>query len=271
MQQTVHIVGSPGIFVDHRTPDHKFSKPVVLVHGAFGAYLVMDKIAEELAERGFECYTPSLRGHKPSEPVDLAAVRLHDYVTDIETVVSELGLHNPVLLGHSMGGLIAFLYASTHNVAAVVGLDPALPPEFWQPEVDAKEVSKLPPVLLWSHLKHPGEGYADAIDALEDIRGDDLVQIFEFRDYPESKKALMDIISGVSVKVDTLKGIPMLLFGVEHDHATHFSIPRDKIRKMAEYCGADFREVKGATHPGIVLGRHAYEVADIVADWLRGL
>jgi len=266
----VHIVGSPGIFVDHRIPDNSYIHPLILIHGAFGGYLTMDKLSEELAERGFECYTPSLRGHKPSEPINLASVRFDDYVTDIETVAAELALHTPVLVGHSMGGLVAFRYAAMHPVTAVVGVDPAPPANVWKPDVDESEIVPLPPVLLESHL-HPtsAEGYADAIDALKDIRGDDLVQILEFRDYPESKQALLDIVSGVSVPTEPLQHIPMLLFGVEYDHATQLSIPRDKVEAMAEQCGAAFREIADTTHPGAVLGRHVPEVAAAIAGWLR--
>ncbi len=56
------------------------------------------------AARGYPAYAVSLRGHGGSEG-DLAVASFEDYVDDVETAAKAIG-SEPVLVGHSMGGLV---------------------------------------------------------------------------------------------------------------------------------------------------------------------
>ena len=78
--------------------------PLVFLHGAGGA-TAEDPFLAKLAER-FHVYAPLLPGYGDSEECptirDMLDFTLHSW-----DVVAALGLKDPILVGHSMGGMIA--------------------------------------------------------------------------------------------------------------------------------------------------------------------
>ena len=86
--------------------------PLVFLHGA-GGLLEDDPFVSALAEK-YHVYAPFLPGYGESENADLLedmlAVTLHTF-----DVVEALGLSRPILVGHSMGGMIAAEMAATAN------------------------------------------------------------------------------------------------------------------------------------------------------------
>ncbi len=81
--------------------------PLLFVHGAYCAAWVWDRhFLPFFADRGYQAHALSLRGHGASEGHErLSSWRLRDYVADVEQVIVGLS-RPPVLIGHSMGGLI---------------------------------------------------------------------------------------------------------------------------------------------------------------------
>ncbi|MFB6212892.1 MAG: alpha/beta fold hydrolase [Candidatus Magasanikbacteria bacterium] len=276
MEREEYKIGENQIFVERLTPDRAsdtseeleiYDRPVVLIHGAFGGSFSWNKISSALCEEGFECISPSLRGHGPSGG-SLGSVGLGDYVEDIEVVVDELGLEKPVIIGHSMGGLIGFLYARKHidDVEAIVGLDPALPKEIWDIE-ETDILENLDDPVGLEDIEG-GMDISKVRDRVPDISPEYAVDMVR-RANKEPKKVWEQIVDGVSIPSDSFKDTPLLLMGVEFDNALKISVPAEKIRDMAEKFNGDFFAVKGATHSGIVMGEHAGEVGSIIADWLR--
>src|ERR1700674_4096534 len=78
------------------------------------------------AQAGWDAWTLDLRGHGLSPaPGGLGRVSLADYVADVRRCLDHLG--ETVLVGHSMGGLIAQKAAEGGGVAAAVFLTSAPP------------------------------------------------------------------------------------------------------------------------------------------------
>ena len=75
-------------------------------------------VGERLTAAGLSVVIPDHRGHGRSQGRPVSVVRFDDYVDDLHTVAAEVaaewGEAPTVLLGHSMGGLIAVLYALRH-------------------------------------------------------------------------------------------------------------------------------------------------------------
>lgn len=106
--------------------------PVLLIHGMFGGAWMWENYQALLARHGYESHALNLRGHHGSRPVpDIGKVRLGDYVDDALQVARTL--KNPIVIGHSMGGLLAQKVAEAGVCQATV-LVAAAPPR-WIPIV----------------------------------------------------------------------------------------------------------------------------------------
>ncbi len=95
--------------------------PILFVHGAWhGAWCWQENFLPYFAEHGYVSLALSLRGHGTSAGREhLRWMRIPDYVTDVAQVVSQLPTP-PILVGHSMGGLIIQKYLETHSAPAAV-------------------------------------------------------------------------------------------------------------------------------------------------------
>ena len=94
--------------VIRRTPKgHARPTPLLFVHGAYGgAWLWDEHFLPYFAERGWVAHALSLRGHAGSDGAEAVQfARLRDYVADVEQVAASLPAP-PVLIGHSLGGMV---------------------------------------------------------------------------------------------------------------------------------------------------------------------
>jgi pimeloyl-ACP methyl ester carboxylesterase len=98
--------------------------PLLFVHGAWHGAWCWEPMAEWFAERGWAAHSLDLRGHGASEANrSLRWLSIADYVDDVAGVVSGLA-PAPVLVGHSMGGLVVQKYLEAAAAPAAVLLAP---------------------------------------------------------------------------------------------------------------------------------------------------
>jgi pimeloyl-ACP methyl ester carboxylesterase len=98
---------------------------VVLLHGFLEHAHVWDWVAPRLAEAGYHIFALDWRGHGDSEWIGAGGYyHFPDYVADLSGVVRNLG-GTAALVGHSMGGGAAILYAGTEpgRVTALVSIE----------------------------------------------------------------------------------------------------------------------------------------------------
>jgi pimeloyl-ACP methyl ester carboxylesterase len=103
--------------------------PLLFVHGAWHAAWCWDEnFLSFFADKGYRALALSFRGHGES-PVDkpLRALSVGDYVEDVRSVADRLD-SPPVVIGHSMGGLIVQKYLEKHDAPAGV-LMTSIPPQ----------------------------------------------------------------------------------------------------------------------------------------------
>jgi pimeloyl-ACP methyl ester carboxylesterase len=100
--------------------------PVLFIHGvAHGAWCFAEHWLAETAAAGYPAYALSLRGHGGSGGGrNLGTTLMRDYVHDIMQTIAELP-QPPVIVGHSMGAILAQLVAERYPVRAMVLLTPA--------------------------------------------------------------------------------------------------------------------------------------------------
>ena len=93
--------------------------PVVMIHGAFCGPWSLDGLKRKFKEAGYAVTTPCLRFHdqKPP-PAALGTTGLGEYAADLEDEIQALGTA-PILVGHSMGGLLAQQLAARMEARAL--------------------------------------------------------------------------------------------------------------------------------------------------------
>ena len=99
---------------------------ILLLHGMACVHEHMAPLVEAFAP-SHRCVAFDMRGHG-SSGVPRDAYSADDFTSDIAFAIDELGLDRPILIGHSFGGSVSLIFASTHpeRVRALVMLDSGL-------------------------------------------------------------------------------------------------------------------------------------------------
>ncbi|HVP98731.1 MAG TPA: alpha/beta hydrolase [Roseiarcus sp.] len=125
--------------------------PLLFVHGAWhGAWCWDEHFLGYFSQRGFWAHAVSLRGHGESEGKErLRFARLRDFVEDLEQTVDSLPA-TPVLIGHSLGGLVVQKYLERRRVPLAVLLASVPPKGAWR--VALRRLREQPVDVLKSNL-----------------------------------------------------------------------------------------------------------------------
>ncbi|WP_404418752.1 alpha/beta hydrolase [Marinospirillum sp.] len=107
--------------------------PVLFVHGIFSGAWIWDKyFLPWFAERGYQAYALSFRGHGHSSAPDPdGQYQMHEYVQDLADAVAIIERTHgqaPLLVGHSMGGMVVQRYLSEQRGRGAV-LVTSIPPQ----------------------------------------------------------------------------------------------------------------------------------------------
>lgn len=98
-----------------------------MVHGAFCGGWVFDGFRTPFETAGHEVSTPDLTGHQPGASRQaVAGQSMGDYASQIVRLCDQQA-EPPILIGHSLGGLVAQLAAARTNIAALILLAPSAP------------------------------------------------------------------------------------------------------------------------------------------------
>lgn len=106
------------------------NQTLVLVHGITDDSLCWSSVAETLADR-FDIFMVDLRGHGKSEAPE-GGYLLGNLADELASLIRELGLAKPILLGHSLGGITSLVLAGRHpDLPRAIMMEDA--PPFWRP------------------------------------------------------------------------------------------------------------------------------------------
>lgn len=115
--------------IDKGSVSESHPVPLLFVHGAWHAAWCWDEhFLDFFAERGYRALAVSLRGHGGS-PTDkkLRDLSFTDFVEDVTAAADTLPTR-PVIIGHSMGGVLVQLYLQARQAPAGV-LMASMPPQ----------------------------------------------------------------------------------------------------------------------------------------------
>jgi pimeloyl-ACP methyl ester carboxylesterase len=187
--------------------------PILLIHGVFCHAGHFDGWVRALTNAGFECHAPSLPGHRPSDESALASFTLSDYLREIRRTAAALSAP-PIIIGHSMGGLLAQQLAATAPCTALVCVASA-PPWIATPQLRALPflARQMPAILAGRPIRADERTLRDlALHDLSEQEQDELVPTFG----PESGLAFRAMILGLSrIPGRPFKGPVLCLSGAE--------------------------------------------------------
>ncbi len=96
--------------------------PVVFIHGLTFNRATWGPLLDSLADR-FRCVAVDLPGHGGSAGLPQS---MEEVMHQVHDLVTGLGIERPVIVGHSLGAMMATFYAATFPVAGVVNVDQPL-------------------------------------------------------------------------------------------------------------------------------------------------
>jgi non-heme chloroperoxidase len=193
--------------------------PVLFVHGAFAAaWCWAEYVLPYFAKNGFHAYALSLRGHGASAGrKGLKFYSIRDYTDDVERIAAELD-PAPILIGHSMGGMLVQKYLERQPIPAGVLLA-SVPPSGLLSASFGLALSRpslfreINNVLLGQPMSQPRLRealFGRHIDPLK-------LQVYQRRMQPESLRAVWDMALFDLPQRWRSHASPMLVLGGELD------------------------------------------------------
>lgn len=253
-----------------RTPPAGVAKPVPLlfVHGAYGgAWTWEQHFLPFFAEHGYAAHALSLRGHGTSDGFEtLAFARLRDYVADVAQVVSSLPAP-PVLIGHSMGGMVVQKYLQEHRLPAAV-LMASVPPHGLLGSMLGMAFTNPALFNEMSAVQSAGPSGVNGVMVRRALFSDDApderVEEFIKRFQAESQLVLFDLM-GFDLPPSTPNlETPVLVLGAENDAFVF----RGALNATAEAYRTTAEVFPGMAH-AMMLDHGWEKVAERIVEWLE--
>jgi 3-oxoadipate enol-lactonase len=103
------------------------SYPIILIHPIGGNIDIWEHEIQFILKRGFRVIAYELRGHNKSSIGSKRDFTMYDLADDLHILFDDLNIKRCTLIGHSIGGAIASLYAKQypHNVDAIIFINSA--------------------------------------------------------------------------------------------------------------------------------------------------
>ena len=125
--ESIVVPGTIAGFPALRTRGRRGDRPTLLfLHGAFNTHEPFAPWVERLGAAGWDAVAASRRGRLGVGPARAKGLGIADYVDDTLRVIEALG-EAPIVIGHSVGGLIAQKVAEAGACRGAVLLAPAPP------------------------------------------------------------------------------------------------------------------------------------------------
>jgi pimeloyl-ACP methyl ester carboxylesterase len=247
------------------------ARDVVMIHGAFAGGWYFGWLRAAFEERGWRVRALNLRHHGGGYvPRELAQVGLEDYRADLTDLLRQYD-EPPVLVGHSMGGLLAQQLASDGRAAAAVLLAPSAPWGIFptSPHEYGTAMGLLQQGDYWNRIMVPDRQIAMTL-ALDRMDGELREQAMDLLG-PESGRAIFQTIHwgldfSMGSAVDHRKvECPVLCVAGTADQAVSTGTVRSVARKYHKV--STYEEVPRLSH--FIAGEPAAKgLPDLVLSWL---
>lgn len=239
--------------------------PLLFVHGAWHGAWCWNPLMDYLAEEGFTSYALDLPGHGTRESEGVVGLGIMDYVAEVESVIDELALTKPILIGHSMGGIIAQKFMEKNVALALVLIAPC----------PAMGGSLLLPI---KYLRQPIAAITATFGRKTRIRNQKMCNRLFFNDITpekleahyerlcsESSRAIRQmVLPGFKVKAAKIASIPVGVVAAGKDYFFEFQ----RLQNWAEEYRYDFLPFPEAAH-NLISEPERYDFGKTINKWLN--
>lgn len=250
------------------------SKTVVFIHGMYMTSLCWEQWTAHFQAKGYQYAAPNWPGrerpiaklrqdHPDPQLGRLTLTHVVDYFTDVIHKLDE----KPIIIGHSMGGLVVQLLLQKDLASAGVAIDSAPPMGVfttkWSflksnwPHITPFAAQSKPIEMTFPRFQYT---FVHTLPLVEQQAA------YEKYVVPESRRVPRE---SLTAKIDFKKPHPpLLLIAGAEDHIIPASLNKSNYaRYKASPSKTDFKEFAGRTH--FIIGQKNWEeVADYIIDWL---
>jgi len=250
------------------------SRTVVFVHGMYMTPACWSEWVAYFSSKGYRAVAPAWPGRDRSVEAlrqahpdpQTAALRLQDILDSVSRVIASLD-EKPILVGHSMGGLVVQLLSAQGKAAATVAIDSAPPfgvftTRFSFLKANWGHVTPFASLASPVAMDFPRFQYAfvNGMPLAEQRAAYDAYVV------PESRRVPRD---SLFARIDFSRPhAPILFIAGANDNIIPAPLNAANASKYSDRDSiTDFTEFPGRTH--FIIGQPNWrEVADYISDWL---
>ncbi len=253
------------------------AETILMIHGMWGTGSYWENFKGFFEAKGYRCAVPTLRFHdmEPDGVPDprLGPTSLLDYAEDLEKLIRELHVM-PILMGFSMGGLLAQILGSRELSKALVLLSPA-PPYGINVLTPSVAVNFRSALMRWGFWRKPFRlPFAETSHAMLNMMPSESRRSIYDKFVYESGRAACEIGFWFfdpkgAAKVDESKvTCPVLIIAGDKDREHPAPVTR-KIAKRYKNV-ATYKELSGHGH--WLVGEPGWQqIAEYIEGWLHEL
>jgi pimeloyl-ACP methyl ester carboxylesterase len=252
------------------------SKTILFVHGMYMTPLCWEHWLDYFQAKGFRCIAPAWpehdrpvralrKSHPDSQLGSLTLSRVIEHYTRLIHMLEE----KPILIGHSMGGLVVQLLLQRYEGIAGVAIDSAPPRGVLTTNMDFLKSN-------WPHI-NPFVSQSSPIQMtlerfqytfVNDLPAEVQQAAFERYVVPESRRVPAGSLTKVAAIDFSSIHPPLLLVAGSNDHLIPASLNQSNYNRYKRSASVtDFKEFAGRTH--FIIGQSGWEeVAGYIAEWL---
>ena len=240
---------------------------VVFIHGIGGSARIWGPQVASFAAAGLRPVALDLPGYGAREPVDRMDFDM--LAGDVEAQIARLGLDRPILVGHSMGGMVAQTALRRRPDAYRAAVLSCTSPAFGDPtgEFQKKFVAdRLGPLDAGRTMAELAPAMVDAVSGpAPDAAGRQLAIATIAATAARSYRAAVHCLVGFDERANLARiGIPVLCLAGAHDR---LAPPAMMERMAARIPGARFVRLAGVGHLPNVEAPRAFDAA--IFDFLH--
>jgi pimeloyl-ACP methyl ester carboxylesterase len=255
------------------------SKTIVFIHGMYMTSLCWGEWPDYFQARGYRCMAPGWPGREQSvmklreshpDP-QLGQLTLGRIIEHYTSLIQDLD-EKPILIGHSMGGLVVQLLLQRQAAIAGVAISSASPQGVFStkwtflrsnfPHINPFANQNIP---IWMGLKRFQSTFVNALP-LEQQQ-----EAYEKYAVPESRRVPVSSLSRAARVNFNKPHAPLLLVAGTEDHLIPASLVRANWSRYKRSPSiTDFKEFAGRCH--FILGQSNWqEVAESISLWLNDM